>query len=503
MSDYYTFHKTARGHLHMMREIPCEDYSDSCSDENGRFYIAVVADGHGDISCMRSAAGARAVAEIARECLSEFARHASENHGVEGSKTLCEELSMAKYREKVLKHLTDTIISRWFSFVREDIRKHPLSEEELIRAGEFEKVYRRGERLEHLYGTTLLAALMLSDYLILIQQGDGHCDVFYEDGVEQPIPWDDRCFENVTTSMCDEDVVTRIRSCVVELKNKSVIACYLGSDGVEDSFRNMEGTHMFYRDLACNLNQMGKAGFERYLEEMLPDFSRQGSGDDISVSGIVDMENIGCQAEVFQKEIRQYELNEALERCRNRQISMNRKHGILLRREEEAREMMERKRDACQTGQQKLGQIMENYQEVVILADKAEEELPEFRKRCQQVNVVLNSGGSNLGDGIREIRDFFRYMIEVVPDSIQVLVDMIQKSCSQKQKNYQNLCDKRLLLQKETVRQQERVRELAAEESEAEEQYRNASKEFVEYDREYQKVQEEMERIGREIESLQ
>lgn len=502
MADYDTFHRTVRGYLHVMKEIPCEDYSDSYSEESGRFHIAAVADGHGDSSCMRSATGSRAAVEIARECLKEFAHHVIGDHGVESSRSLCEELAMAKYRERVLKQLTNTIISRWFSFVKEDISENPLSEDELGMAGEYEETYRRGERLEHVYGTTLLAALMLPEYLILIQQGDGHCDVFYEDGVEQPIPWDDRCFENMTTSMCDEDVVTGIRSCVIELKGRNVIACYLGSDGVEDSFRNMEGTHMFYRGLTCSLIEMGQARFGDYLKEMLPDFSRQGSGDDVSISGIVDMEKIGSKVPRFKREIRKYELNEALERCRNRQISMDRKHGILYRRKEEARKVLKMKQDSCQAGQQELNSIMEDYRNTAAQADKAAEELPQFGKCCDQIDTVINSSGSILEEGIKEIRDFFRYLAEVAPEARQALSDMIQGNRNQKQDHCRKLCAKKQLLHDKAVGQKEKIRLFAAEEIEAEEQYQNALKEFTEYDQEYQKIQEEMDRINREIVSL-
>ena len=38
--------------------------------------------------------------------------------------------------------------------------------------------YDRGERLEHIYGTTLIAGLLTESYLLLIQQGDGRCVVF-------------------------------------------------------------------------------------------------------------------------------------------------------------------------------------------------------------------------------------------------------------------------------------------------------------------------------------
>ena len=36
-----------------------------------------------------------------------------------------------------------------------------------------------------------------------------------------------------------------------------IAACFMGSDGIEDSYKNMEGTHCFYRriSLECLKNQ--------------------------------------------------------------------------------------------------------------------------------------------------------------------------------------------------------------------------------------------------------
>lgn len=73
MSKVYTFNKTTIGHLHVMREIPCEDYSLSYSDESGRYHIAIVADGHGSEECFRSSVGSKAVCEVALAYLKEFA----------------------------------------------------------------------------------------------------------------------------------------------------------------------------------------------------------------------------------------------------------------------------------------------------------------------------------------------------------------------------------------------------------------------------------------------
>ncbi len=203
----------------------------SYADENGDFQIAVVCDGHGDPACLRSAYGSKALSEIATDCLKEYALGVLSDE--EYKKSNREELLLEKSQNILVRRLTDIIISKWYDRIFADLKEHPLTEEDIASSGRYQPYYEKGERLEHVYGTTLIAALHMDDLLLLLQQGDGRCDVFFEDGtVEQPIPWDDRCFENVTTSMCDEDVTSSIRHQVLDLKKRPVIACYMGSDGM-------------------------------------------------------------------------------------------------------------------------------------------------------------------------------------------------------------------------------------------------------------------------------
>lgn len=453
MGKYYAFNKTVEGHLHTVKGIPCEDYSASYSSEDGQFQIAVVADGHGDKACARSAEGSRKAVEITGECLMDFARGVMDGQTMEGYKSLGEELKAEKYgkrslipeekngkRSRILETLTNTIISRWYAFVNEDITRNPLTEEEMSQGGQYEEDYRAGNKLAHVYGTTLIGALMLPDYLILIQQGDGRCDVFYEDGsVEQPIPWDDKCHENITTSMCDEDVAEGIRSCVLDLKERKAIACYLGSDGVEDSYRNMEGTHMFYQNLTCELVQRGTEEFGAYLEEMLPGFSRTGSGDDVSVGGIVDLERIGDYVLLFQKEVERYNLSEELARYESRKISMSRKHEILSKR-----------------------------------AKEAERHLEEEKKRLEEAKRQLEEGGMR--------------SVSPVSRTAPAKEGTIFRQSGEAFRRWK--------------KKKELLEEWEGKVEAAEEGFRKAREEFEEYDRGYQEVLAGIERVGREMENL-
>jgi hypothetical protein len=216
-----------------------------------------------------------------------------------------------------------------------------------VEIGEMPQAAVEPEQIAHIYGTTLIAALWLPECLILLQQGDGRCDVFYEDGsVDQPIPWDERCHENVTTSMCDSDAAASFRSCVIDRKETPVMACFLDCDGVEDAYHDsdetMAGVHTFHKHLILKLLSMQEAEFDEYLEEFLPEFSAfgifgpTGSGDDVSVAGIVDREAAGQWKDRFSKDIRRYELEEELFQKENELKSKMRKHQILKKRMDEA-----------------------------------------------------------------------------------------------------------------------------------------------------------------------
>jgi hypothetical protein len=309
--------------------------------------MAVVADGHGSSSCFRSAKGARFAVEAAVDCLRYFADMLLQSPENEES-FYRDMFSNPRYRQNQIRHLTDTIIAEWYNRVMVDYRDNPLTEPEQQLFKGFD------DRAEHIYGTTLIAALWLPKCLILLQQGDGRCDVFYGDGsIDQPVPWDRRCMDFMTTSMCDEDVATSIRSCVVDLEKKPVIACYLGCDGVEDAYRDtyedcggrhllMGGVHTFYKELTRQIAVNGTELFGKNIENFLAYFSengifsRGGSGDDVSVAGIVDTAAIVDYVKQFSYDIDYYALEERLFCKRDELRGKTRKHDILRRRMEEA-----------------------------------------------------------------------------------------------------------------------------------------------------------------------
>ena len=282
--QYELFSCSVRGYSHIKKDTPCEDFCVKKDCTTDGFKIFAVADGHGDPNCLRSSIGSEYACRIACESLENFARNVSEN-GFEDR--LFDRLECPALMDRLIR----SIIAKWTSEVDAELSQNPLTDEEYATASRLGDEYRRGIRTERMYGTTLIAGLLTERYLLLLQQGDGRCVVFDAEGkASQPIPWDDRCVGTATTSLCDPDAAHSVRHYVINLEDNPVIACIVGTDGVEDSFpTSMEKTHAYYRNILKEACEMGVEAMEQALSSDLSELSRQGSADDVSVSGFVDV----------------------------------------------------------------------------------------------------------------------------------------------------------------------------------------------------------------------
>ncbi len=352
----YSFSHSARGASHIERGAPCEDASGAYTAEGGAFYAIAVADGHGDWRCFRSRTGAGLAVSVALDFLKEVAQEKLSAPEAARERFFRDMFTNPRYRQLELRRWTDVVLGRWSDAVRLDYDTRPPDPEEL---DSLPASLRTPEAVPHIYGTTLIAALYLPPALVLLQQGDGRCEVFYDDGtVNQPIPWDSRCVGNITTSLCDPDAATGFRSCILDLRQTPVAACYLGTDGVEDAYRDtdtglgeshtlMGGVHTFYKALSCEAAERTPEALTEYLSETLPGFSARGqygyggSWDDVSVAGIVRPEALSRFADAWRLDVRRYGLEEGLFWKGDELRSGARKHGILSKRVEEARNRLE------------------------------------------------------------------------------------------------------------------------------------------------------------------
>jgi hypothetical protein len=138
------------------------------------------------------------------------------------------------------------------------------------------------------YGCTLIAVAAAGPYWFGVQIGDGKCIALEEGGgFSEPIPWDEDCQFNVTTSLCEENAPELFRYFVsIGLPE----ALFIGTDGVDTSFQleeNGEKIASMYRIILDNFKGEGFEKGCRQLEDFLPVLTGRGSGDDVSIAGIL------------------------------------------------------------------------------------------------------------------------------------------------------------------------------------------------------------------------
>ena len=108
---------------------------------------------------------------------------------------------------------------------------------------------------------------------------------------QMPIPWDERCFLNKTTSLCDSNAINEFRYCY-EGDGKYPMAVFLGSDGMDDSFGEDPNLVNFYIQVVKMLVTEGREATIKSIESDLPQLSKIGSKDDMSVAFIYNIDEL-------------------------------------------------------------------------------------------------------------------------------------------------------------------------------------------------------------------
>ena len=225
MKNYYAFAHTAIGFSHISSQKPCQDYS--MYDLGDRASVIIVSDGHGSSNFTRSDRGSRFACEVSREAVNEFLQNID-----------IQNLEDVFLRDDVVRQLCKNILLRWITKVEADVANDPFTPEEVEKVSEkYKQRYLDGESVEHAYGCTLIVAIITQDFFLAIRNGDGQCVAVDRDGCfTTPIPWNENCEFNVTTSLCDGEAIENFRYCYSATLPAAVFA---GSDGVDDSYASV------------------------------------------------------------------------------------------------------------------------------------------------------------------------------------------------------------------------------------------------------------------------
>jgi hypothetical protein len=221
------------------------------------------------------------------------------------------QITDAEDTEKMMRDLVQHIVMLWHRDVEKDYKQNPIGDGEIENLAEkYKKRYAAGENLQHAYGTTLIATAITHDYWFGIHIGDGRFTALYADGsFDQPVPWDERCYLNVTTSICDDDAAETARVYFSFNKNKEPpLAVFLCSDGIDDNYPELDNEkHLFklYRTISQSFAEDGFDSTCSQIKDLANSFATKGKGDDTSIAGIIDTEALKETAALYQKQIEQ------------------------------------------------------------------------------------------------------------------------------------------------------------------------------------------------------
>ncbi len=265
---------STRGSSHLRSGLPNQDSIETWSAPDGSQVILAVSDGHGSASHFRSEIGSRMGVEAAVHALRETPVPVPDGQ----AQVLAESIVQA-WREAVMAHLT----------------AHPFTDQEWAKLPPKEAAQAKAVILANppvAYGATLLAVLAAQDDILYLQLGDGDIlSVDQNGGTGRPVPADVRLIANQTTSLCQKSAVQDFRSAHFRSSDGPPPALILvSSDGYANSFLTDEDFLRLGPDYLELLRQYGPDKVQAQLEKILPEASRKGSGDDITLGFIQRMD---------------------------------------------------------------------------------------------------------------------------------------------------------------------------------------------------------------------
>ncbi len=295
-------HHSCQGESHIIINKVCQDAS--YSDTTDTMSIAIVCDGHGGERYFRSDIGAKFAIEATKDCVESFIKEVDVD--IFKGKPLTQKQAIASeakanvltkdtLTDKVLRQLFSSIIYNWREKITAHSQNTPLTDEEKNSVdSSYQDEFINGIGIEKTYGCTLMCYACTPDYWLAFHLGDGKCIAFDEQGNwSEPIPWDDTCFLNKTTSLCDSAALDEFRYCYCG-DGKFPLAVFLGSDGIDDSFGATENMVNFYIQTLKLLANEGEDKAIEAIKESLPELSKIGSKDDMSIACVYDEEKLSA-----------------------------------------------------------------------------------------------------------------------------------------------------------------------------------------------------------------
>ena len=265
MKEYNCIVASSIGSSHIKTCKPCQDKVLSFSSWSHKGIG--VCDGHGLDKHFRSEIGAEFATIICRDSIELLAKYISNKK------------SEIAYLDR-LKDLEKSIVTKWNYKVIGHFNSYPFSEQELSCLTDKDRI----EVINNpyvAYGSTMLFAYICNEHLFISQLGDGDCRLLTSEGIVAPFEDDENLKFGRTTSLCGGNAVSQIRHRVMDLQG--IKACFLSTDGVKNSFDSEDNFQEFIKTIVGIARREGYKKAQKDLKEFLPQLSKRGSGDDVSI----------------------------------------------------------------------------------------------------------------------------------------------------------------------------------------------------------------------------
>jgi hypothetical protein len=256
----------------------------------GRAVVAAVADGHGSRKCFRSDRGARFAVQTAVEHLRTYAIAGPLDDG-----------RASALRHDAAVELPQRIVRGWQQRVDTDLEASPLSADDLAGLLDADRAALDADP-RGAYGTTLVAVLLLPDYGIYLQLGDGDVLVVSDaaDEATRPLPPDPRSFANETASLSSPGTSSPVRRPgggsgawadfrvrVLPTAADTPALVLLTTDGYPNAFVDDAAFRKAATDILALGRTEGWALVREQFRGWLVEASRSGSGDDVTVALLI------------------------------------------------------------------------------------------------------------------------------------------------------------------------------------------------------------------------
>lgn len=312
------FNYTCQGESHKSANKECQDYSLTWQSEDRNTTIAIVCDGHGGSSYFRSATGARFAAEVTLKQIRQFLSDV--NIDTFSTRSLisvgtAETIETETGINGIMRRLFESIYYHWRNAITKDGKREITEWERANVEQKYLDLLKDENRIVKAYGCTLMAYVQTKEFWFAFHLGDGKMVMLDSQFVfSQPVPWDEKCFLNKTTSLCGSEPVKDFRFCV-QGNGTFPVAMFLGSDGIDDTFGDGSKLYSFYGDVIKELATQEQESVETTIKEYLPQLSKIGSQDDMSIAVVYDeskVKEVAMAINDYQKSLVEQEMQELM-----------------------------------------------------------------------------------------------------------------------------------------------------------------------------------------------